>query len=75
MIYVQDHLNMHMTYVLRFVPDSELGFVLTEADVLPRPSGVKVDFLIYTGPLKNWGFGEYNKNFGRGNLQTPYIEA
>ncbi len=45
-VYVQDHLNMTATYVFEFEPSSGFLFVLQQYDILPRPAGVAVNYII-----------------------------
>ena len=66
---------MTMTYVFTFIPDSEMWFIATNADVFPRPTGVRINYMILTGPMQNWGFGNNNKNFNSGNFIKPYMEG
>ena len=42
--YVEDGLDMTMTYVFNFVVTSSLQNVFTNLDILPRPSGVLASF-------------------------------
>lgn len=64
--YVLDGQDMSMTVVFLFVPDSELQFVLEKFDLLPRPAGVGVNYLIVTRDV--FGFGDYNLNFYDSNF-------
>lgn len=43
-VWVEDNLNMTMTYVFNFVLPSALKFILTYYDLLPRPAGVAVNY-------------------------------
>lgn len=66
--YVADGLGMTARYV--FTPGalpSALEFVLTSYDLLPRPAGVGVDFVV-EGEAEGWGFGRYRQNFNNGNF-------
>lgn len=65
-VYVLDGLNMTMTYVFTFAPPSQLFEVLQDLDVLPRPAGVGINFVITT--RETFGFGEFHKNFNNGNF-------
>jgi hypothetical protein len=65
-VYALDGYDMTMNYVFTFAPPNSLLFVLREFDVLPRPAGVGVNYIITTLPA--WGFGPYRKNFNRGNF-------
>lgn len=65
-VYVLDGLDMTATYVLTFTPSAALNFVLKNYDLLPRPAGVKVNYLtIIDTPF---GFGPNNVNFNNGNF-------
>jgi hypothetical protein len=73
-VYVLDPLDMSsLTYVVTFQPSSELWFILTECDVLPRPAGVGLKIIV--SGFKSFGFGTFNQNFGNGNLINPIIEV
>lgn len=65
--YVRDGYNMTARYVFEFPLSSALETVLTEYDLLPRPAGVKVDYVIL-GDADGWGFGRYHENFTNGNF-------
>lgn len=66
-VYVLDGNDMrYTTYVFGFQPNSALQFVLENFDVLPRPAGVGVRFVVSTRPA--FGFGPYNQNFNNGNF-------
>lgn len=64
--YVYDGLDMTMTYLFGFVPDSQIQFILENYDLLPRPAGVKVSW--QTATVEKFGFGVENLNFNNGNL-------
>ncbi len=65
--YVKDRYDMRARYVFEFPMSSALEVVLTEFDLLPRPAGVKVDYVIL-GDADGWGFGRYHENFTNGNF-------
>ena len=65
--YVVDGLAMNARYVFGFPLGSDLEAVLTEFDLLPRPAGVSVDFVII-GEADGFGFGRYHENFTNGNF-------
>lgn len=65
--YVNDGYDMTARYVFEFPLSSALEMVLTEYDLLPRPAGVKIDFVV-TGDADGWGFGRYHENFTNGNF-------
>ena len=56
-IYALDPLNMTITYVFTFQPDSSLSLVLESFDLLPRPSGVRLRTIVTTRPV--FGFGTF----------------
>lgn len=65
--YVNDGYAMNARYVFEFPLPSELEVILTEYDLLPRPAGVDVDYVII-GEADGWGFGRYHENFTNGNF-------
>ena len=66
-VYVLDGNNMQfVTYVFGFQPNSALQFVLENFDVLPRPAGVGVKYIVSTRPA--FGFGSFNQNFNNGTF-------
>lgn len=65
--YVADGLDMTALYIFEFDISSPLKMVLTEFDLLPRPAGVRIDYVI-AGEAQGWGFGRYRENFNNGNF-------
>lgn len=66
-VYLLDGNDMtYATYVFGFTPSSALKFILENFDVLPRPSGVGVRYIVSTRPA--FGFGAYNQNFNNGTF-------
>lgn len=65
--YVVDGRAMNARYVFGFPVSSDLEMVLTGYDLLPRPAGVKVDF-VTQGPADGFGFGRYHEPFNNGNF-------
>lgn len=65
-VYVLDGLDMTCDYVFTFVIPSALQFVLQNYDILPRPDGVKLNFV--STVRKVFGFGPYQENFFDGNF-------
>lgn len=65
--WVVDGYDMTARYVFNFPLSSALEMVLTEYDLLPRPAGVKIDYVII-GDADGWGFGRYHENFTNGNF-------
>lgn len=66
-VYVNDGYDMTARYVFEFPLSSALEMVLTEYDLLPRPAGVKIDYVVI-GDADGWGFGRYHENFTNGNF-------
>lgn len=54
--YVQDNLNMSITYILDFFPTAEEEIVLKLNDFLPHPSGVKIASITPIPPQETFGF-------------------
>jgi len=66
-VYVLDGNDMSfVTYVFGFRPNSTLQLILQQKDVLPRPAGVGVKFVISTRVA--FGFGPLRFNFNRGTF-------
>lgn len=65
--YVVDGTTMNARYVFGFPLSSELELILTQYDLLPRPAGVRVDYVIQ-GEADGWGFGRYHESFNQGNF-------
>lgn len=65
--FVLDGLNMTMRYVFGFPLSQELQQVFSSFDVLPRPAGVFVDYIVLP-EVDGWGFGRYHYNFENGNF-------
>ena len=65
--YVVDGYDMRARYVFGSPLSSALKMVLTEYDLLPRPAGVKIDYVII-GDADGWGFGRYHETFSNGNF-------
>lgn len=66
-VYVADGLSMKARYVFGFPLPSKLAAVLRDFDLLPRPAGVAVDYVVI-GEADGWGFGAYHENFTNGNF-------
>ena len=61
-----DGLDMTMTYIFT-VPISEaLASVLIQYDLLPRPAGVGLKYIVLTGTI--FGFGMFYQNYENGNF-------
>ena len=65
-VYALDGLNMTMSYVFQFTPSNNLLNFLKQYDILPRPCGVGIKYVL--AQRKSWGFGQYRKNFTHGNF-------
>lgn len=66
-VFVVDSNDMTFaTYFFTFEPDSQLRFVLEKYDLLPRPAGVGVQYLVQVKP--SFGFGPNHLNFNNGNF-------
>lgn len=66
-VYVVDGLNMTARYVFGFELSNELQVVLSSFDLLPRPAGVRVDYIVIP-EVQSWGFGRYHENYDNGNF-------
>lgn len=67
-VFVFDNYDMSITYVFSEEPDYKLKQLLENIDLLPRPSTVKVSWMVRYRP--SWGFGVNHLNFGNGNFGT-----
>lgn len=68
LVYALDPLDMgDIVYVFTFAPPRALTFVLRNYDILPRPAGCGVHYVITV--RDTWGFGQYHRNFNRGTFQ------
>lgn len=71
-IYALDDLDMSMTYIFTFLISEALQQVLMDLDLLPRPAGVGIKYVVATGKI--WGFGPFNQNFENGNfIPDPFV--
>lgn len=59
--YVLDGLDMTMTYVFNFDLSPTFIYIFQHFDVLPRPAGVKLKYLILSDEV--WGFNEEDGGF------------
>jgi Protein of unknown function (DUF2612) len=64
--YLVDNLNMTQTYFFNFMIPSDMRLMFNYFDILPRPAGVKSNFL--QGDVLSFGFGQYHANFSNGNF-------
>lgn len=67
-VYMLDGLDMSITYVFTFTPPPNLLTVLKDYDILPRPAGVGIKYVI--NPGQYFGFGSAYKNFDNGILSN-----
>jgi hypothetical protein len=68
--YVVDGLHMNIVmYVFTEPIPSSVEQVLSEFDVLPRPAGVGVGYVVQ-GEADGWGFGRYHNVFNQDNFKA-----
>jgi len=65
--FVSDSLLMKIRYVFAVAPAPQVQFILTNYDLLPRPAGVKADYIVQ-GDADGFGFGAFHENFNNGNF-------
>lgn len=65
--YLIDNHDMTQTYYFSFAFTSELQYIFSNFDILPRPAGVKSE--ITNGTELFFGFGENNENFDNGSFR------
>lgn len=65
--YVNDGHNMTARYVFGFPVPQEIQQVFAAFDLLPRPAGVQVDYVVLSDSV-TWGFGKFRLNFNNGNF-------
>lgn len=65
-VYVLDGLDMTITYVFTFLPPPNLLLALQNFDVLPRPAGVGINYVVSV--RESFGFGPVHQNFERGTF-------
>lgn len=68
-VYVTDNLDMTARYVFGFSIPEALDVIFSSFDLLPRPAGVRVDYLTLADGI-GWGFGQYHLNFSNGNFRS-----
>lgn len=64
--YVIDGYDMTLTYVFTFPLTSDLYYLFNNFDILPRPAGVAISYIVLLN--ESWGFDEYHENFDNGNF-------
>lgn len=68
-VHVLDPQDMQfIVYVFDFEPGSQIRFMLENFDILPRPSGVGIQYRVLT--RKVFGFGRTNENFRNATFAT-----
>ena len=65
-VWMDDGLDMTITYAFDFLPPKNLFTALKEYDLLPRPAAVGIRYINTT--RKTWGFGSNRKNFNNGTF-------
>lgn len=68
--WVLDNFDMTITYVFDFYMPTIMRTVLRQLDLLPRPAGVGINYILVLGNV--FGFGEFNQNFQNGNFYRPF---
>lgn len=64
--YLFDNLDMTQLYIFTFPLPSDLIFMFSNFDILPRPAGVDSDYQVIVN--ESWGFDEFHENFDNGNF-------
>lgn len=65
-VFVLDSGDMSATYFFSFTPSSQLRFIFEKYDLLPRPAGVGVRYLVEV--KDSFGFGPNHLNFNNGSF-------
>ena len=68
-VFVQDNLNMSLTYVFNFAPTSAQIAIIQNSGAMPRPAGVQVNFSFPGMPNPAFGFdsdGPFIEGFDAG---------
>lgn len=66
-VFVHDPLDMtYAVYFFSFEPDSQLALILEKYDLLPRPAGVGVKYIVQKRP--SWGYEINHLNFTNGSF-------
>lgn len=66
-----DGFDMTIVYVFNFLLPYQMRYILNYFDLLPRPAGVKIRYVILTGSI--FGFGPYYQNFENGNFVPEFL--
>lgn len=75
-VFFVDGHNMTMGIVFPKGLTYNLNVILSNYDILPRPSGVKLVVVDGLPTSISWGFGRFHQNFDNGNFRDPqYDEA
>lgn len=64
--WLNDDHDMTQIYTFSFALPSDLIFIFSNFDVLPRPAGVGSDYRVIVNEA--WGFDQYHENFDHGNF-------
>lgn len=64
--FLVDNHDMTQNYYFTFSLPTDLRFIFSKADILPRPAGVKSSFSEEV--FQSFGFGENHQNFTNGNF-------
>jgi hypothetical protein len=65
-VYLLDGLDMTITCVFTFAPSFRLLSIIKRYDIMPRPAGVRIRYVISTSKI--FGFGINYQNFENGNF-------
>lgn len=65
-VFAYENYDMSITYVFRQEPNYRLKLLLQNTDMMPRPSGVKVSWMVQY--RNSWGYGIHHLNFENGNF-------
>lgn len=65
-VFAYESYDMSITYVFRQEPNYRLKLLLQNTDMMPRPSGVKVSWMVQY--RNSWGYGIHHLNFENGNF-------
>lgn len=69
-VWALDGLDMTMTYVFNFNVPEVIRQMVVAYDLMPRPAGVELNYLVLGGPV--FGFGASYQNFNNGNFYNPF---
>lgn len=69
--WVLDGFDMTMTYVFDFFLPRTMRIIIKALDLLPRPAGVGLKYVVLTDTV--FGFGPSNQNFNNGNFYPDNV--